>query len=154
MRTLKGSIKKTLTGEVFETELTPFRLKDIGQIKKADWQFNWEREVTDKQKRVIKLTIIDDPETIYVLLSIGDNIDHILMYLIESADFNKGKRKLYEGIPGNLIAYACKLSFDLGYEGYVMFYAKSRLIKHYEETLGARSIGGLKMILDSKAALR
>lgn len=154
MRTLKGSIKNTLTGEVFETEITTFRLQDIRQIKKADWQFNWEKEITDRKKKVVKITTLDSPEIIHGLLSIGDHIDHILMYLIESAGFNKGKRKLYEGIPGNLVAYACKSSFDLGYDGYVMFYAKSSLIKHYEETLGARSIGGLRMILDTKTAMR
>jgi hypothetical protein len=41
------------------------------------------------------------------------------MYLVESAPFNKGKTKLYSGIPGNLVAFACKLSFQRGHEGNV-----------------------------------
>lgn len=154
MRTLKGSIRNIRTKEIFEAEIKTFRLQDIKRFKKEDWQFNWEKEFADKCKTVVKLTTTGDPELIHGLLSIGDNADHIIMYLIESAAFNKGKTKLYEGIPGNLVAYACKWSFRLGYEGYVLFYAKSRLIRHYEETLGARSIGGLKMILDTNAAMR
>jgi hypothetical protein len=40
------------------------------------------------------------------------------MHLIESAPFNKGKNKVYAGVPGNLVAFACKLSFQRGFEGY------------------------------------
>jgi len=39
------------------------------------------------------------------LLSISDYEDHIFMHLIESAPFNFGKPKLYEGVPGNLVAF-------------------------------------------------
>lgn len=154
MPALKGSIKNTFTGEVFETEITSFKIPDLKKLAKADWQFDWTKEATDKNKRVVKLITTDNPDVVHGLLSIGDNIDHVLMSLIESAWFNKGKGKLYKGVPGNLIAYACKLSFELGYDGYVMFYAKSGLIRHYEETLGARHIGGLRMILDTKAATK
>ena len=57
------------------------------------------------------------------------------MHLIESAKFNKGKGKMYLGVPGNLVAFACKVSVDKGYEGFVAFDAKSALIKHYEQSL-------------------
>jgi hypothetical protein len=51
------------------------------------------------------------------------------MHLIESAKFNKGKNKIYIGVPGNLVAFACKLSFDKGYDGYLAFDAKTVLVK-------------------------
>lgn len=35
--------------------------------------------------------------------------------------FQFGKNKLYEGVPGNLVAFACKLSFQRGGEGFVSF---------------------------------
>lgn len=76
------------------------------------------------------------------------------MHLIESAPFNLGKKKLYEGVPGNMIAYACKKSADLGYDGFVSFTSKTRLIEHYEKTLGAIHVGGHKMIIFPDAALR
>ena len=76
------------------------------------------------------------------------------MHLVESAPFNKGKTKLYSGIPGNLVAFACKLSFQRGHEGNVSFISKTQLIDHYIESLGAEHVGGRLMIIDSEAALK
>jgi len=53
------------------------------------------------------------------------------MHLIESNLFNRGVKKVYFGVPGNLVAFACKLSFDKGYDGYVSFESKTKLITHY-----------------------
>jgi hypothetical protein len=35
------------------------------------------------------------------------------MHLVENAPFNKGQTKVYAGVAGNLVAYACKLSFNV-----------------------------------------
>ena len=78
----------------------------------------------------------------------------MFMHLVESAPFNKGKTKLYSGIPGNLVAYACKLSFQRGHEGKVAFISKTQLIDHYVASLGATLVGGRLMIIDSTAALK
>lgn len=74
------------------------------------------------------------------------------MHLLENAPFNIGKNKLYEGVPGNLVAHACKVSFQQGHNGFVAFTAKTRLIEHYEKTLGAYTIGGHRMIIATDAA--
>lgn len=74
------------------------------------------------------------------------------MSLVESAPFNIGKNKLYEGVAGNLVAYACKVSFQHGFAGFVSFTAKTRLIQHYEKTLGAYHFGGHRMIIPTAAA--
>ncbi len=74
------------------------------------------------------------------------------MDLLESAPFNIGENKLYEGVAGNLVAYACKASFQKGFDGFVAFTAKTRLIKHYEKTLGAFHFKNQRMIIDSRAA--
>jgi len=66
---------------------------------------------------------------------------------LESAPFNLGRNKLYEGVPGNLVAYACKVSFQHGLDGFVSFTAKTRLIQHYEKTLGAHHVGNQVMII-------
>ena len=52
------------------------------------------------------------------------------MHLVESAPFNKGKEKIYSGVPGNLVAFACKLSFQRGNEGNIAFISKTQLIDH------------------------
>lgn len=76
------------------------------------------------------------------------------MHLVESAPFNIGKTKIYAGVPGNLVAFACKLSFQRGYEGNVSFLSKSQLVQHYIDTLGALHYGGRVMIIETEAALR
>jgi hypothetical protein len=76
------------------------------------------------------------------------------MHLIESSKFNKGKDKIYFGVPGNLVAFACKVSFDKGYQGFLAFDAKTALIKHYQETLRAPHFRGLRMFIETTAALR
>jgi hypothetical protein len=74
------------------------------------------------------------------------------MYLLESAPFNLGKNKLYEGVPGNLVAYACKVSFQRVGEGFVSFESKTQLIEHYVKTLEAYHFSGNLMVIDSLAA--
>jgi len=65
-----------------------------------------------------------------------------------------GKKKLYEGVPGNLFAFTCKSSWDKGYNGFVAFTSKTKLIGHYEKSLGATHIGGSKMVIFPESALK
>ena len=74
------------------------------------------------------------------------------MHLIESAKFNKGRGKLYKGVAGNLVAYGCKVSFEKSYHGVVSFIAKTQLIEHYHQTLGAKLFGGNRMFIDTREA--
>lgn len=151
---LTNSIENTSTGEVFDTEIVRLTIKNISQIKKVDWQFDWASEIKDKTKEVYKLTTVNNPTIIQGLLSIEDKQDHIFMHLIENAKFNKNKDKVYLGVPGNLVAYACKVSVDKGYQGFLAFDAKTSLIKHYQETLYATHFRGLRMFIETNAALR
>lgn len=151
---LTNSIENTLTGEVFDTEVVRLNPYDAKQIKKSAWQFNWHAELKDKTMEVYKLTTCNNPTIIQGMMSLKDKGDHIFMRLIESAKFNKGTTKVYAGVPGNLVAYACKVSFDKGFEGFLAFDAKSALIKHYEETLHATHFRGLRMFIETRAAQR
>ena len=105
-------------------------------------------------RKQYKLTIVNNPTIIQGLLSITIEDDYVFMDLLESAPFNIGENKLYEGVAGNLVAYACKVSFQKGFEGFVAFTAKTNLIKHYEKTLGAFHFKNQRMIIDSNAAKR
>ena len=100
-------------------------LKNLTEIKKSDLRFDWAKEIKDKTKEVYKLTTINNPTIIQGLVSLEDKQDHIFMHLIESAKFNKNKDKVYLGVPGNLVAYACKVSVDKGYQGFLAFDAKT-----------------------------
>ena len=61
---------------------------------------------------------------------------------------------MYLGVPGNLVAFVCRISFHHGFEGYVSFTAKTQLIGHYEKTLAAIKVGGQLMVINTHAALK
>ena len=110
------------------------------------------QEILNTDRKVYKLTTCENPSVIQGLISLAEQHDHVFVYLLESASFNKGKLKLYEGVSGNLIAFACKTSFERGYDGFISFDAKTRLIQHDEDTLGAKRFWGNRMLLDTRAA--
>ncbi|MEO6719840.1 MAG: hypothetical protein ABIN67_05705 [Ferruginibacter sp.] len=150
---LTNSIQNTISGDSFPTEVSLLAKTDLKQItKKNDWSFNWKIEFDDNAKEVYKLTITNNPNIIQDLLSLTIETDHVFMNLVESAPFNIGKNKLYEGVAGNLVAYACKVSFQKGFDGFVAFDAKTKLIQHYEKTLGAYRFGGQRMIIPTQPA--
>ena len=110
-------------------------------------------------KEKIHYTIDSLPDNLTIDQAIEEMIlldkieqDHVFMDLLESAPFNIGKHKIYEGVAGNLVAYACKISFQKGFDGFVAFTAKTRLIDHYEKTLGAYHFKNQRMIIDNQAA--
>jgi hypothetical protein len=150
---LTNSIENSLTGEIFETEITHISPKEGRQIKKLDWAFSWNTELKIPSNKVYKLTTLNNPTIIHGLICLTDKQDHIFMPLIESAKFNKGSKKLYRGVAGNLVAFACKTSFEKGYDGVVSFIAKTQLIEHYKTSLGAKIFaGGNRMFIDTKEA--
>ena len=152
---LTNSIENIQSGDSFPTEislLTGLELKSIS--RKNGWRFNWGTEFKTPEREVYKLTISNNPNIIQGIVSLQVNPDHVYMHLIESAPFNIGKRKTYLGVPGNLVAFACKLSFQRGGEGYVSFVAKTKLINHYMETLGAVRFGDQLMVINTDSALK
>ncbi len=152
---LTNSIENVVTGDSFATEISIITIPEFKNInKKNKWQFDWKFEYKQPQREVYKLTIVNNQQIIQGLISIEIKPDHVYMHLVESAPFNKGKAKMYAGVPGNLVAFACKLSFQRGHEGNVSFFSKTQLIQHYIDSLGALHIGGRIMIIDTIAALK
>ena len=150
---LTRSIENAVSGDSFPTEISYLTRVDLKQVtKKNGWIFNWRKELDSDRKEVYKLTIQGNSSVIQGLVSLSIEDDHIYMHLIESASFNKGKTKTYLGVPGNLVAHACRLSFQKGFEGFVSFHSKTKLIDHYIKTLGAYHFGGHLMIIDTLPA--
>ena len=151
---LTNSIENIQTGDSFPTNITLMSVADLKSVsKKNDWQFDWKYELKQPEREVYKLTIPNNISIIQGLISLEIKTDHIYMHLVESAPFNKGKSKVYSGVPGNLVAFACRLSFQRGYEGNVSFISKTQLINHYINTLGAFHFGGRLMIIETRAAV-
>ncbi len=152
---LTNSIENIQTGDTFPTNITLLTTSNLESVtKKNGWQFDWKYELKQPEREVYKLTIPNNISVIQGLISLEIKSDHIYMHLVESAPFNKGKSKVYSGVPGNLVAFACRLSFQRGFEGNVSFISKTQLIDHYIKTLGAFHFGGRLMIIEAQAALK
>ncbi|MBK6951011.1 MAG: hypothetical protein IPH24_02910 [Crocinitomicaceae bacterium] len=152
---LTNSITNTISGDSFPTEVSLFSKSDLKQTgKKSGWLFDWKHELDLPDREVYKLTIFNNPNIIQGLNSLTAKADHVFIHLIENAPFNKGKEKLYEGVAGNLVAFACRLSFQRGSSGFVAFHSKTNLIEHYIETLHAQHYGNHLMVIDTSAATR
>ncbi len=152
---LTNSIDNVITGDSFKTEISILTKDELKPVtRKNGWFFDWRIELKEPARDIYKLTIVGNPNIIQGLISIEVKEDHVFMHLVESAPFNKGKTKMYSGVPGNLVAFACKVSFQRGHEGNVSFISKTQLINHYEKTLGAFHFGGRIMIIETVAALK
>lgn len=148
---LTNSIESSISGETFETLVLPLKLS-ASYLKKRDWIFNWKEEAENELRSVYKLVTNQNPKIIHGLVSISINQDHVFLHLIESAKFNKGSEKLYLGVAGNLIAFACKIAFENGFNGTVVFDSKTKLITYYQVSIGAKILVGNRMFIDFKEA--
>lgn len=150
---LTNSIENVVTGDSFKTEISVLSKAELKLVtKKNGWVFDWRKELKEPSRDIYKLTIVGNPMVIQGVMSIEVKEDHVFMHLVESAPYNKGKSKMYSGVPGNLVAFVCKVSFQRGHEGNVSFISKTQLIDHYEKTLGAFHFGGRIMIIETVAA--
>lgn len=151
---LTHSIEHCSSGISFETEVLELKPADIPRLKKVVWLFDWEKEAREIGSKVYKLVVLTTPNIVQGLIILQDRHDHIFMSLIESSKTNRGTKKRYLGVPGNLVAFACKLSFELNYQGYVSFESKTQLIPHYQKTLNAHILFGNMMAIDTRAATK
>ena len=151
---LTNSVENVITGDSFPTDILRISTQDLKSInRKNGWVFKWNAEFEHPEREVYKLTIVNNQSVIQGLISLQVMPDHVFMHLVESAPFNKGKNKVYVGVPGNLVAFACQLSFQRGYEGNIAFISKTQLIEHYSKSLGAIHIGNQRMIIIPSVAL-
>jgi hypothetical protein len=147
------SIEDAQTGEVYKTLILPVTQADLKEVsKQKGWLFDWKLEFSQSGHKIYKLVTEKGLYMIHGLISLEKKDGFVLMPLIESAPFNLGKEKKFVGVSCNLIAYACKLSKEYGFDGVVAFDSKTTLVSHYEKTLGAVHIGGRRMIIYEERA--
>lgn len=149
---LTNSIENRITGDRFDTQVLPITKDDISHLK-VGWNFNWLKEI-ESDSNVFKLIIESNTTIIQGLVSLSYKEGFVFIELIESADFNIGRNKVYEGVAGNLFAFACKESWERGDYGYVAFNSKSNLIEHYKQMLGAKKLGNNnQMVIEPQEAI-
>lgn len=129
------------TGNRLKALVEPLAINDFKVIKttKRFKGFDWNKE---KHNEVYKLRL-ETNETILGLMSITDMGPEpwIRINLLQSSIENKGINKEHENIAGVLIAFACRLSFKKGYEGFVALHPKTALVNHYQKQYGFERIG-------------
>ena len=70
--------------------------------------------------------------------------------IMETAPHNYGHNGKYEGVGAHLFAFACKMAEDAGVD-LVYFDAKTKLIKYYEQKVGAKHLFDRRMAIEGLA---
>ena len=123
-------IEEVKTGHILNVEIVPVADIDYGTITKKRFWFDWKGE---KGKNVYKLQI-EETDEILGLMSIVDikKESRIEIRLLAVSAENRGAGKKYEGIIGNLIAFASQCSLRLyGELACVSLVPKTELVQHY-----------------------
>lgn len=150
---LTESVVEVSTGKTFKTEVTELTKEFLNSInKKNGWKFNWKKEEKEMNRLIYKLVLESNKSILLGLISFETREDHVHIHLVEKTPNEFGISKTYKGIGGNLFAFACKYSQEIGFDGVVAFSAKTNLIHHYSVTLGATLIKNQKMFIHSKQA--
>lgn len=115
--------------------ITPLHKSEIAAINRSRrFHFNWNKEIP---YQVYQLKV-DGSDEVLGLLSLDNRPrDYAIeIRLLASSKEHIGSGKLYDGIAGCLIAFACREAFKSGYDGFVCLKPKTDLIRHYQEKYG------------------
>lgn len=131
---------------------TEYKMLDKPITKKANlgWKFKWDKTQNDGYA-IYELFVKGNPQVQgRISLKIDGGVADV--DIVESNPHNVGKNGEYIGVGGHLFAIACKVSMESECDGYVTFTAKTDLVQHYMETLGAKIISDRRMYIDDVAA--
>lgn len=123
-----------------EVEVVPVEEKDYQSITRVNYHFDWKSE---KGNEVYKLKFPDDDEILGLMsVRVFMSEKRIEIVLLATSVKNTGKRKEYDGIAGNLIAFACRESVKL-FDEYacVSLYPKTELKDYYIKNYGFENAG-------------
>jgi hypothetical protein len=137
-------LKHSKTGHYKEAVVSEVVENDYEHIQNSGrFTFDWRVEKRMKYD-VYKICLRDNENEILGLLSLRDVKSELRIHvnLIEVSSENVGKRKAYERIAGCLLGFACQLSFEKSYDGFVSLVPKTELIDHYCRKYGFHQVGG------------
>lgn len=138
------------TGEKVEATIERLSVQEIRGLKGSKkFLFNWSTEI---ENEVYRVNLVGDQE-ILGLISLIDVSEELRIHinLIESSKENQGKTKQYDHIPGCLIAFACRIAFEKGYDGFVSLIPKTKLIDYYRNKFGFFSVGTHMAVFNASA---
>ncbi|MBE8713235.1 hypothetical protein [Sphingobacterium hungaricum] len=134
------NIVEISTGNLYDIEILPVDGNDYKFLTKGRYFFNWKLE---KEQEVYKLLIQGSNEILGVVsLERIPNEWRIHIRLITVSGENRGKKKRYDKIIGNLIAYVSKLAVEeFGELACVSLKPKTQIAQHYIEKYNMNTTG-------------
>ncbi|MEO6285509.1 MAG: GNAT family N-acetyltransferase [Dyadobacter sp.] len=121
------------------------------EIKRCTDLFDFDFLSLHEDYIIYKMFVYYEPDAVQGLVAFRPTPGILECANMETSRFNKRGAPLYSGIGKALIALCCKFSTDHGMDGYIYFDAKNRLIPYYQR-MGAKSIFGLRMVIESDNA--
>lgn len=121
-------------------------IKEFVSITKARYFFNWKTE-----NEVFKIYIKGTQDILgLVSLIVHEEEKRIEINLLAVSIENRGKNKVFEGIAGNLIAWACREAVKkFGEDACISLVPKTGLIKHYKNAYGMMNAGRSLFLSDT-----
>ena len=145
---LKNAITFNPTGKKYNAIAGIATLQEIKQHKEY-FEFDFEKLLKDGT--VYKICKQGDEDLIQGLVAVKPGKGVLDCANMETNKINKAPLSLHNGIGKCIIALCCKISFDLGLEGFICFEAKNKLMAYYRR-YGAKNMTGLRMFIDTEAA--
>lgn len=146
------------TGRIVQTSFSTATPEELANLKDEGWLFDWLGD--DLQKATVYKLTAKESSKIQGLIALTDFSHDQALYvnIAESAPWNRGVEKKYEGVGGHLFAIAAQISIDHGFGGFVFMDAKNvDLVRHYQDKMGAQLLGmphPYRMFIDEEAASR
>jgi hypothetical protein len=125
---LLKALTEIASGGVCDALVLPVEKADYPNTRKtAGWRFIWMDEIKKHEREVYKL-VKAETNSIQGLISLQKSEGFYEMCVVETAPHNYGKGKIYGGVLLALVAFACKKSFEAGFDGEVAFTSKSPVV--------------------------
>ena len=135
-------------GNEVPTYVSPATAGDLQATTK--WQTKWTSKATQDMPNKVALRRTDTNELLGLMAyAVDDAILAVEIIYVESADHSNanllhatGEAKRYIGIAKAMFAYAVQISKEAGFDGVLIFKAKtSELLEYYMREFGARQVG-------------
>jgi hypothetical protein len=144
-------IVECTNGKTHPVRIEPLTDQDYTKLTKSKYFFDWK---TEKEYETFKLQVQGSNEILGVMSLIGHEDSRIQINLLAVSKENRGKGKVYEGISGNLIAWACREAVKrFGENACVSLIPKTRLKNHYKKQYGMQE-AGISLFLSDEALLQ
>lgn len=147
---LNNAITLNTTSEKYDAVAIPTNAAEIKKHRHQFREFNFSQSIKDGFT-VYKICREDDENILQGLVAAKPSTGFLECANMEVNDFNKSPVSMYNGVGKCMIALCCKISFDIGFGGYIAFFAKNHLMRYYKR-YGAKNLYGLRMFIDDESA--